>query len=136
MISYLTSLLRKFETNRVFTEEEGWMLFKLAAVGEGVGWTILIAGIVISKYVTPGNNIAVDFAGHIHGILFLIYAVAAGLYPTLRWSRKRAVVALLASVPPYGSILFEQWAWHERRMADFKRYRYSLAPLILEWLGP
>ncbi len=56
-------------------------------------------------------------------MLFFSYALAAvGLYPSLGWSRRRASVALLASVPPYGSLLFEQWAFHVRQRAVFETY--------------
>src|SRR5215467_8859093 len=101
-------LLRAFERNQVFREDEGWLLFRAAAIGEACGWSLLIIGIVCQRFILHGNPIPVQIAGQIHGMLFLAYAAAAiGLYPTLRWSRRRAVVALIASVPPYGSLLFE-----------------------------
>ena len=124
----MLALVRKFEGNRVFSENEGWMLFRLAAFGEAAGWTLLICGIACERYILPGNQIPVFIAGRIHGMLFLLYALAAiGLYPALRWSRRRAFVALLASVPPYGSLLFEQWAHHARRGAQFRTYSYCIA---------
>lgn len=123
----MLSLLTKFERNRLFSEADSWMLFRLAAIAEACGWTMLIAGIGCERYLLPGNHIAVMIAGKIHGMLFLLYALAAaGLYPTLHWSRKRALAALLASVPPYGSLLFEQWASRARRSAQFRNYRYCL----------
>jgi integral membrane protein len=129
----MPALFRKFEDNNVFTETEGWMLFRLAAIGEACGWTMLIFGIIWQRYITPGNAIPVQIAGHIHGVLFLLYALAAvGLYPTLRWSRWRALAALLASVPPYGSLIFEQWAWHKRRSSEFKTYSCCIALALLD----
>lgn len=126
------SLLRKFERNQVFSETDSWMLFRLAAVAEACGWTMLIAGIGCERYILPGNDTPVLLAGKIHGMLFLLYALAAaGLYPTLHWSRKRALLALLASVPPYGSLLFEQWASHARRSAQMRNCRYCLALAVL-----
>lgn len=123
----MLAVLRRFERNRVFTEADSWMLFRLAAIGEACGWTLLIAGIACERYILPGNDIAVLIAGKVHGMLFLLYALAAvGLYPTLRWSRRRAFIALLASVPPYGSLLFEQWAHHMRRSSQFRTYQYCL----------
>jgi len=123
-----TAMFRKFETNRVFTEPEAWALFRLAAIGEACGWTLLLTGLACGRYVLPGNDIPVQLAGHIHGILFLLYAVASvGLYPSLRWSRRRAFVALLASVPPYGSLVFERWARFMRSHSEFKAYRCCIA---------
>jgi len=126
------ALFEKFERNQIFTEDEGWMLFRLAAIGEACGWTLLISGMAITRYILPGNNIPVMIAGQFHGILFLLYAAAAaGLYPTLRWSRKQALVALMASVPPYGSLLFEIWARHRFDSSEFRRYAYCIAFTLL-----
>lgn len=116
-------LLRKFETARPFREQEAWLLFRIAAISEAGGWTLLILGLLTKRFIVHGNNAPVLIAGQLHGTIFLIYLIAAlGLYPCLGWSRKRAVVALAASVPPYGTLLFEQWASHRRHVSAFKTY--------------
>jgi integral membrane protein len=117
--------LERFETNTAFTENEAWGLFRLAAIGEACGWSLLISGIILKHFL--GNNDPVIIAGQIHGMLFFCYAVASlGLYPNLHWSRLRGLVALAASVPPYGSLLFEQWAAHKRRSTQLTTYRDCL----------
>lgn len=117
-------LLRNFERFRPFTEQEAWNLFRLAAISEAVGWSLLIIGIGLSGYVFPGNENPVVIAGRIHGVLFITYAVAAVvLYPSLRWSRSKALIAAMASTPPYGSLVFEQWAAYKRRSRALKDYR-------------
>jgi len=127
------SLLYRFEHNTQFDETEAWFLFRIAAFAEAFGWTMLISGILISRY--TGSNFAAMFAGQSHGMLFLCYATAAfGLYPSLGWSRRRAFVALLASVPPYGSLLFEQWAGHARRHAELAAYsRFVLWTMLVQY---
>jgi len=66
-------------------------------------------------------------AGQTHGMLFLGYCVAAlGLYPSLGWSRWRGIIALAFSVPPYGTIVYEQWASAKRHNAGFRTYRQFL----------
>lgn len=128
----MPSLWDKFENNKIFTEEEAWTLFKLSAIAEACGWTLLIIGIGLSDYVFPGNHAPVLVAGRVHGILFLLYALASvGLYPALRWSRKRAFVALLASIPPYGSLAFEIWAAHKRQNEQFNVIKNCVALNIL-----
>lgn len=128
----ILTFIRKFEHNQLFTEDESWMLFRISAYAEAFGWTLLITGIAIERYLIPGNTIPVQIAGQIHGTLFLGYAVASlGLYPTLRWSRKRACVALLASVPPYGSLLFELWAHSSRQHSQFQAYTSCIAYAVL-----
>lgn len=124
----LLSVFRKFENNHTFTEEESWLLFRLAAIGEACGWSLLIIGISVHRYFLPANGVPVLLAGRIHGMLFSLYALASiGLYPTLHWSRKRMLVALMASVPPYGSLLFERWAAHQRQVTQFHTYSCCVA---------
>ena len=91
-------------------------MFRLAALGEAVGWTLLIIGILLGKYVLPGNPVPVAVAGRIHGTLFLVYiAAVVVMSPSLGWSLRRTIIAGIASVPPYGSLRLEQWAARERR---------------------
>lgn len=123
----IDKFLRKFEATRPFTEAEAWMLFRIAAIAEACGWTLLIIGIITSRYLTPHNSTALILAGRTHGTLFLLYLIAAfGLYPSLGWSRWRAIFALAFSVPPYGTLVFERWASAKRHNAGFKSYQQYL----------
>jgi integral membrane protein len=126
------SWFRKFESNRVFTGDEAWGLFRLAAIGEACGWGLLICGILLEKYVWPQSPLPVYFAGRTHGILFLAYMLAAvGLYPNLKWPRWKALIALAASVPPFGSLIFEQLEQYYQKTAEFKNYRRCVALAVL-----
>lgn len=108
-------LLELYLSFRPFSDSEAWVLFKIAAILEACGWTILISGILISKYLTPNSTVAVNLAGHLHGTLFLIYiACVLTVTPSLRWKPLRIIVAGLMSVPPYGSLLFELCQAHNR----------------------
>ncbi len=123
----IASIINRFENNKIFTESEAWALFRLAAIAEACGWTLLIFGIGFEQYIMPGNRISVLLAGRIHGLLFSLYILSAiGLYPALGWSRKKAFVAGLASVPPYGTLVFEQWANYARQTSYFKNYRHTV----------
>jgi integral membrane protein len=122
------SILRKFESKSIFTENEAWMLFRLAAFGEAIGWTLLIFGIGWQKFAAGHSGIPVLLAGKIHGMLFLMYMLAAaGLYPALNWPRPKAFVALLASIPPYGSLIFERWSSFDRSNKAFKTFYCCIA---------
>lgn len=119
------NVVKRFEQNNAFTEEEAWGLFRFAAIGEACGWSLLITGIILQRLFKEHDPVLV--AGQIHGMLFLCYALAAlGLYPSLRWSRIRACFALIASIPPYGSLLFEQWAAYQREKTRLGIYRDNL----------
>lgn len=113
--------MQVYKNFKPFTELEAWGLFRLAALAEAVGWTLLIAGLLIQRYIMHSNDIAVQLAGHVHGTLFLIYATAAiVLAPSQGWSYRRTIIAGIASVPPYGSLIFEQWAAHKRRRESLR----------------
>ncbi|HEY4160798.1 MAG TPA: DUF3817 domain-containing protein [Candidatus Saccharimonadales bacterium] len=124
----MLGFLQQFEKARPFTEAEAWLLFRIVAVAEACGWTLLIAGIAADTYLPhAGGPSALILAGRTHGMLFLLYCLASlGLYPSLGWSRWRGLFALAFSVPPYGSLLFEQWAAAKRHNAGFRTYRHFL----------
>lgn len=120
-------LYNYYKNFRPFTDTEAWQLFRLAAICEAVGWTLLIFGIAFKHVPISGNEIPVQIAGRVHGMLFLVYVVAAlVLAPSLRWSPLRTIIAAAFSVPPYGSIIFEKAVAHERSWVDFKRVRRTI----------
>jgi len=124
---FYMNLLRRFEAARPFTEDEAWLLFRIAAIAEACGWTLLIAGILLNPHVSSHTNTALILAGRTHGMLFFVYCLASlGLYPSLGWSRWRALFALGFSVPPYGTLFFERWASDMRHSGGFKTYRQFL----------
>ena len=127
-------LLNKVESIQPFTELQAWQFFKIAALSEAFGWTLLIGGLLIRHYGLPGHKVAVLIAGQIHGMIFLAYfGILIVVYSSLRWSRQKFLVAVLAGVPPYGSLVFEQWAAH-RRQAEFRRvlFRNMLLAIIAD----
>jgi integral membrane protein len=128
----MLSVLKIFERSRPFTDAEAWMLFRIAAYGEAIGWTLLITGIALEHM--TGSHAYVAIGGRIHGMLFVSYlAACVVLYPSLGWSRWRALFALAFSTPPYGTLLFEQWVAYKRRAHGFKKYQhYLLYSLLLE----
>lgn len=121
------ALLRKLESIRPFSEDEAWTLFRLAALSEAAGWTILIVGILIDHFKLPGHAYAVPIAGQIHGTIFLIYfGVLLTTYSSLRWSRKKFLLAILSGIPPYGTLAFEQFASLQRRNTFSRRHFISV----------
>jgi integral membrane protein len=116
----LVRIYDNYRAFRPFTSQEAWGLFRLAAIGEAVGWTLLISGILLSKLPVSWHEIPVQLAGRTHGVLFLIYATAViVLSPSLNWSWTRIIVGTAASVPPYGSLIFEIWASRRKRREEF-----------------
>ncbi|HVS58307.1 MAG TPA: DUF3817 domain-containing protein [Candidatus Saccharimonadales bacterium] len=132
LIAKMLSLLDRLESARPFTEAEAWMLFRIAALAEAFGWTLLITGLAIQRYHLPGQKIAVPIAGQIHGTFFIAYfGMLIATYASLRWPRKKFLLAVLAGVPPYGSLLFEQWAGYARRTKQSRTHFRSILLVAL-----
>lgn len=133
-IKQIPSLLRYYGSFRPFKEPEAWVLFKIAAFAEAVGWTLLILGIFARNVLLDGSGIPVTIAGRLHGMVVVLYVIAVlALSPSLRWSFWRMLVAVAFSVPPYGSLIYEQISAHFRSNGQAKQFihavRYhSLAP--------
>jgi integral membrane protein len=90
---------------------DSWILwFRGAAVAEALSWCGLLIG-MFAKYVLDRGDRGVEVFGQIHGVVVLVYAAAAlVMWRRQHWSSRTLVLALLASVPPLGSIVFERWA--------------------------
>ena len=96
-------------------------VFRVAAIAEAVSWTGLLVGMVF-KYLVVGNDIGVTVFGPIHGGLFLLYlAVTALVCRPLGWSIRTRVLAVAASVPPLGTLVFQRWARRTGRLSGDAR---------------
>jgi integral membrane protein len=128
----LTQILHRYEKSKLFSEIEAWNLFRLAALSEAVGWSLLIIGVIINHYNLPGHSISIIIAGQIHGTIFLIYfAVLLAVYGSSGWSRKKIIIAALAGIPPYGTFVFEQWASYDRQHKLAKAHLSNLLLVLL-----
>jgi integral membrane protein len=90
--------------------------FRLFAQAEAVSWAGLLIGMLF-KYVLSDNEIGVKIFGPIHGFIFVAYVLTALLASTAqKWERRTTILALLASIPPFGTIIFERWAIRTGRL--------------------
>lgn len=91
-------------------------LFVVVAVIEAVTWTGLLVGMFL-KYVTETTEAGVGLFGRLHGAAFVAYVVVTLLAARrLRWSWLVTLVALAASIPPLGTLVFEIWARRAGRL--------------------
>ena len=90
--------------------------FRIVAVAEALSWLGLLAGMYV-KYVPGTSEAGVQVFGPIHGGIFVAYvAVALVASRLLRWDVRTTLLALAASVPPLGTVLFERWASRTGRL--------------------
>lgn len=96
-------------------------LFRTVSVVEAITWTGLLVGMYL-KYVPETTDAGVRVFGPLHGAAFLAYVVVTVLVAVDQaWSKRRALVALLASVPPLATLVFDWWL--ERRRGLNHRWR-------------
>ena len=85
-------------------------LFHVVAIAEACSWAGLLIGMVL-KHVTETTELGVQVFGPVHGGLVIAYvAVVLVASRVLRWSVGVTVAALVASVPPFATIVFDVWA--------------------------
>ena len=91
-------------------------VFRVTAVAEACSWLGLLIGMFF-KYVVVENELGVKIFGPIHGFIFIVYIFTA-LFASVaqKWERRTTVFALLASIPPFGTIVFERWALRTGRL--------------------
>lgn len=87
-------------------------MFRLLAFAEAVSWAALLVAMFFKWIVQddPHSGIegGVPIAGPIHGVVFLLYCLAAIVaWVVFRWSPKTGILALLAAIPPFFTVWFE-----------------------------
>jgi integral membrane protein len=96
-------------------------LFSIVAIAEAVSWAGLLTGMAF-KYVLSDNEIGVKIFGPVHGSVFVLYVLTVFVvYRPLNWSKGVSFVALIASIPPFGSLVFELWAQRRGLLVDTRR---------------
>ncbi len=97
--------------NAAPSTRSGWgRIFAVVALVEAFTWAGLLVGMFL-KYVTETTAAVVAVFGALHGGAFIAYSVIALLtWWRLRWSVPVGIVALVAGIPPLGTLAFELWA--------------------------
>ena len=91
-------------------------VFRAVAVAEAVSWVLLLAGMFV-KWVLRTSELGVQLAGPVHGAVFVGYVLVSLLaWRVLRWTPRTALLALVASVPPLCTVVFERWARRTGRL--------------------
>src|SRR5574340_377559 len=92
--------------------------FRLIAFWEAVTWAALLVAMFF-KWVL-GHEEAIRIPGMVHGVtgfmLFVIVALATAW--SLKWDIKTTFLALVSSVPPFGTVVFERWAVRPGRLGE------------------
>lgn len=94
--------------------------FRLVAFVEAISWALLIVGMVYKRLPEPHRETwPVQVFGMAHGVVFLVFlAVAVLAARKYRWSPLATVLALLSSLPPFTTVVFEIWAARTGRLGE------------------
>jgi len=91
--------------------------FRAVAVVEAVSWTALLVAMFLKYVVETAHEGGVPVVGPIHGAAFTLYVVSTLVAARrFRWSLGTTFLGLVASVPPFGSIVFERWVTRTGRL--------------------
>ncbi|WP_323132555.1 DUF3817 domain-containing protein [Kineococcus indalonis] len=100
--------------------------FRVIALVEGVSWTLLLIAMFLKRVLqveTPHEG-GVPIAGPVHGAAFVVYLLSAlWAARALRWRPGTVLLALVASVPPLCTVVFERWAHRTGRLGTTTRSR-------------
>ena len=101
------------------------VLFRVAAVAEAFSWAGLLIGMFF-KYVVGAGQGGVPVLGMVHAVVFVVYVlVSLAVFKPLAWRPKTLVLALLASIPPLFTWLFEKWALRSGKLDGPSRLNYG-----------
>ena len=79
------------------------------------------------KYITDAGDLGVKVFGPIHGGIFVLYVALALVLSRLnRWGWGTAALALVCAVPPFATLVFEQWAVRTGRLVLQRDHRDSV----------
>lgn len=98
--------------------------FRLVAVLEALTWLGLLVGMYFKHLHPGGAEVGVKVFGPLHGVVFMLFlAVAVLTALALNWSWKVLALALVSSVPPFGTVVFEWWAARNGHLAELSERR-------------
>ncbi len=95
--------------------------FTTVAVLEALTWVALLTSMWFKYLAADPTPVGVQVAGPVHGGAFVAYLVMTAVaWRTLRWSPATVVAAVVASVPPLFTVLFEVWAARTGRLVPVR----------------
>lgn len=91
--------------------------FTAVAVVEACTWVGLLTGMWFKYLAADPTEVGVQVFGPLHGAAFVAYLVLSALaWRALRWSWGTLLTALVCSVPPLFTVVFEVWAARTGRL--------------------
>jgi len=85
-------------------------LFRAVAIAEALSWGALLVGVYF-KRIAQSSDVGVHIFGPVHGVIVLAYLLTV-IYVgrSFRWGIGTFLLAIVASVPPFTTVVFGRWA--------------------------
>ncbi|MYW92768.1 DUF3817 domain-containing protein [Amycolatopsis rubida] len=113
------------------------LVFRVAAVAEALSWLGLLIGMFLKYVVDASNEGGVPVLGMVHGVVFALYVIVSlSVAKPLGWRGKTLVLALLASIPPLFTWLFEKWALRNGKLDGPQRLTHGGVGLFVRAAEP
>ncbi|MGV9293464.1 MULTISPECIES: DUF3817 domain-containing protein [Amycolatopsis] len=113
------------------------LVFRVAAVAEALSWLGLLIGMFLKYVVGASNEGGVPVLGMVHGVVFALYVIVSlSVAKPLGWRGKTLVLALLASIPPLFTWLFEKWALRNGKLDGPQRLTHGGVGLFVRAQEP
>lgn len=101
--------------------------FTTVAVVEAFTWVGLLTGMYFKYLAADTTEVGVQVFGPIHGGAFIAYLVLSVVaWRSLRWSWATLLTALVCSVPPLFTVVFELWAARTGRLTPTRTRQPAL----------
>ncbi|WP_433665178.1 DUF3817 domain-containing protein [Nocardia sp. CA-128927] len=92
--------------------------FRFLAVLEAISWVFLIVGMVFKRLPEPVLW-PVKVFGMTHGIIFVLFLITVIMAAReLGWNALTTILALLSSIPPFFTVVFEIWAVRSGKLGE------------------
>lgn len=87
-------------------------LFRTVAFAEAASWLLLLVAMIFKWIVQADPDAGIEggvpIAGPIHGAVFVAYVLMSFVaWRTFAWNLRTLAVALVASIPPFATVVFE-----------------------------
>lgn len=93
-------------------------LFRTVAIAEAISWAGLLVGMLF-KYVVADTEVGVQVFGPIHGAIFIAYVLTTLVVrKRFGWNLTVTGFALVSSIPPFATYVFEVWADRNGRLQE------------------
>lgn len=110
------SFRRAYDLMHLFTDKEAWGIYRFAAFVEAGIWGFFVATVIYQLAGLPLGAEVFRFGRSILGVAIVVYSILTILaVRSMEWGFGRVVLALVAGVMPFGSLVFEHIVGKHRK---------------------